>query len=75
MKTQQVNALADHLGKHPATVFRWLNLGLHINSETSIQEFLQGKERKRNPHPNRIREPKTQAPVSVPDLEPEPDLN
>ena len=58
MKTQQVNALADHLGKHPATVFRWLNLGLHINSETSIQEFLQGKERKRNPHPNRIREPK-----------------
>jgi hypothetical protein len=74
--TQQVNALADRLGKHPATIFRWLKLGLDIDSETSIQEFLQGKKRKRNPHPNTIRKPKAQVgpgPVAA-DPEP-PDLN
>jgi hypothetical protein len=77
MKTQQVNALADRLGKHPATIFRWLNLGLDIDSEASIQEFLKGKKRKRNPHPNTIRKPKAQAtpaPVAA-DLEPVPNLS
>jgi hypothetical protein len=73
MKTQQVNALADRLGKHPATIFRWLNLGLDIDSETSIQEFLQGKKRKRNPHTSAIAEVKTQAPVPVPEPDPDPD--
>jgi hypothetical protein len=73
MKTQQVKALANRLGKHPATIFRWLKLGLDIDSETSIQEFLSGKKRKRNPHPNTIRKPKAQAPA--PDLDSAPDLN
>jgi hypothetical protein len=69
MKTQQVNALADRLGKHPATIFRWLKLGLEIDSETSIQEFLQGKKRRLNP--NIIRKPKTQVPDPAPALEPD----
>jgi hypothetical protein len=74
MKTQQVRALANRLNKHPATIFRWLNRGLDIDSEASIQEFLQGKKRKRNPHPSIIAAPKTQAPVPVPEPV-EPDLN
>jgi hypothetical protein len=65
MKTQQVNALADRLGKHPATIFRWLKLGLEIDSETSIQEFLQGKKRRRSPHPNTIRKPKKENQISA----------
>jgi hypothetical protein len=50
MKTLRVNQLADRLGKHPATIFRWLKLGLDIDSEDSIQQFLSGKERRRNPN-------------------------
>jgi hypothetical protein len=63
------------LGKHPATIFRWLNLGLDIDSEASIQEFLRGKKCRRNPHPNPIRKPKAQVPGPVPESESEPDLN
>jgi hypothetical protein len=41
--TQQVNELASRLRRHPSTIFSWLARGLDIDSETSIQEFLQGK--------------------------------
>jgi hypothetical protein len=61
MKTRQVGALADRLNKHPATIFRWLNRGLDINSEASIQEFLQGKKRRRN------QQPRTEAPPPAAD--------
>src|SRR6185312_2784041 len=63
------------LRKHPATIFRWLKLGLDINSEDSIEEFLSGKKRKRAP--NTIRKPKAQVPTPGPAPSPDstPDLN
>jgi hypothetical protein len=77
MKTQQVKALAVRLRKHPATIFRWLKLGLDIDSEDSIEEFLSGKKRRRNPHPTTIRKPKAQVPTPGPAPLPDstPDLN
>jgi hypothetical protein len=74
MKKLEVDSVADRLGKHPATIWRWIARGCDIRNEASIQEFLRGKKRRRNTHPSAIAEPKTQAPVPVPAL-PAPDLN
>ena len=77
MKTVRVKAVADRLGKHPATIFRWIKLGLDINSENSIQQFSSGK--KRRQHPKTIREPKGVSEVEVSEVEhfesAAPDLN
>jgi hypothetical protein len=80
MKTLQVKSLADRLGKHPATVWRWIQRGCNIDSEDSIQQFLSGKKRRRNP--NTVRKPKKEntSAGSVADPqesqhEPAPDLN
>jgi hypothetical protein len=77
MKTQQVKALADRLGKHPATVWRWVARGCDIDSTDSVQQFSSGKKRRRNPHPNTIRKPKAQVPTPGPAPSPDstPDLN
>jgi hypothetical protein len=48
MKTLRVNQVADRLGKHPATVWRWIQRGCDIDSEDSIQQFLSGNKRRRN---------------------------
>jgi hypothetical protein len=80
MKTLRVKQLADRLGKHLATIFRWLNQGLDLDSEDSIQQFLSGKKRRRNPNAVRKSEKKntSAAPVADPqELEhvPQSDLN
>jgi hypothetical protein len=76
MKTLRVNQVADRLGKHPATIWRWVARGCDIDDENSIQQFLLGK-RRQNPHPNTIREPTTESVENGTKLvdEPEPDLN
>jgi hypothetical protein len=51
MKTLQVKSVADRLGKHPATVWRWIARGCDIDSEDSIQQFLSSDKRRRNPQP------------------------
>jgi hypothetical protein len=80
MKTLRVNQVADRLGKHPATVWRWVAQGCDVISEDSIQEFLSGKKRRQNL--KRVRKSKKEnmsaAPVADPQgLEqvPESDLN
>jgi len=86
MKTLRVNQVADRLGKHPATVWRWIARGCDIDSEDSIQQFLSGKKRRRNL--NTVRKPKKRntsaAPVAnpqesqhepEPEPEPEPELD
>ena len=77
MKTLRVKQLADRLGRHPATIFRWLKLGMDINSEDSIQQFLLGNKRRRNLHPNTIRKPTTESGETGSKLVEEaiPDLN
>jgi predicted DNA-binding transcriptional regulator AlpA len=46
MKTLRVNQVADRLGKHPATIWRWVKRGyIDIDDENSIQQFLLGKRR------------------------------
>jgi hypothetical protein len=52
MKTVRVKAVADRLGKHPATIFRWIKLGLDINSENSIQQFSSGPAPETDPQTN-----------------------
>jgi hypothetical protein len=49
MKTLRVNQVADRLRKHPATIWRWVARGCDIDSEESIQQFLSGDKRRRNP--------------------------
>jgi hypothetical protein len=49
MKTLRVNQVADRVGKHPATVWRWIARGCDIDSEDSIQQFLSGKKRRQHP--------------------------
>jgi hypothetical protein len=61
MKTLRVNQVADRLGKHPATVWRWVARGCDIDSEDSIQQFLSGKKRRQNVEPKPIREPITKS--------------
>jgi hypothetical protein len=60
--TQRVKTVADRLGKHPATVWRWIQRGCDIDSEQSINQFLEGNHRKgkgpRQHHPKTIRKPK-----------------
>jgi hypothetical protein len=48
MKTLEVKSVADRLGKHPATVWRWIAGGCDISSEQTINQFLQDKKRRRN---------------------------
>jgi len=48
MKTVRVKQVADRLGKHPATIWRWVARGCDIDDENSIQQFLLGK-RRQNP--------------------------
>lgn len=74
MKTLRVKQVADRLGVHQSTIFRWILLGLDISSEEKIDQFLQGKKRRRNP--NTSHQPKTD--VAETDIGPpvlEPDLN
>jgi hypothetical protein len=77
MKTLRVNQVADRLGKHPATVWRWIARGCDIDSEDSIQQFLSGKKRRQNADPKPIREPTTESVKTGSKLvdESEPDLN
>jgi hypothetical protein len=60
--TQRVKAVADRLGKHPATVWRWIQRGCDIDSEQSINQFLEGNHHKRKGprkhNPNTIRKRK-----------------
>jgi hypothetical protein len=80
MKTVRVNQLADRLGKHPSTVWRWVARGCDIGSEDSIQQFLSGKKRKQNL--NTVQKPKKKNTSAAPVAEtqesehvPEPDLD
>jgi hypothetical protein len=59
MKTLRVKQVADRLKRHPATIFRWINLGLDIYSEDSIHQFSLGK--KRSQSPNLLRKPTTES--------------
>jgi hypothetical protein len=71
MKTLRVNQVADRLGKHPATIWRWVARGCDIDSEDSIQQFLLGKRRQNPTSAEYAVDP--QEPQHEP--EPQPDLN
>jgi hypothetical protein len=69
--TERVNAVADRLGKHPATIWRWIQRGCDIDSEQSINRFWDGNHRKRKglrqQNPKRIRKPKRVSEVKHPE--------
>src|SRR5271165_952874 len=78
MKTLRVNQVADRLGKHPATVWRWVARGCDIDSEDSIQQFLSGKKRRQTSHQKPVRKPTESVETgskSVDEATVEPDLN
>jgi hypothetical protein len=76
MTKLEVNSVAARINKHPATVWRWIARGCDIRNEASVEEFLRGKKRKRNPHPNTIPKPKARAiPGPAAANPPDPDLN
>ncbi len=70
-----VSEVANRIGRHPSTIWRWIARRCNIESEASIQEFLQGNKRRQNS--NTIRKPTTESVETGSRLvdEPEPDLN
>jgi hypothetical protein len=78
--TTRVQQLADRLGVHQSTIFRWILLGLDISSEQSVNQFLESKKRRRNL--NTVQKSKgrntSAEPVAEPqetEHVPDPDLN